>query len=84
MSYSIAGLRAPPVYRLHDAALLIRDIAHPIRLARGNNQMRAESLHMAKQLLGLVNLELARVLDGAAGAVVQAFVAVHSRVGGGE
>jgi hypothetical protein len=46
--------------------------------------MRAETLHMAKQLFRLVNLEFAGVLDGAAGAVMQAFVAVYGGVGGGE
>jgi hypothetical protein len=83
-THSIAGLRASLVYRLHDAALLVGDIAYPVRLARRDNQMRVETLHMAKELFRLVNLKLAWVLDGAAGAVVQAFVPIYGGVGGGE
>lgn len=83
-SYPVARLDVSPVYRLHDAALLVGDIAHPIRLARRNHQMRAETLHMSVQLLRLVNFEFARVLDAAAVAVAQTLVAIYSGVGGGE
>lgn len=42
--------------------------------------MGAPALDVPKQLLGLVDGELGRVLDGAACAVVQALFAVHGRV----
>jgi hypothetical protein len=46
--------------------------------------VRAPSLHVPVQLLGLVDFEFARVLNAAARAVVQAVVPVDCGVGGGE
>jgi hypothetical protein len=70
--------------RLHNAALLVCNIAHPVCLASRNNQMRTPSLHVSIQLFRLVNLKFAWVLDAATGAVVQAVVAIYRGVGGRE
>lgn len=80
VTYAVARLHSAAVHGLHDAALLVGDIAHPVRLARRNQQVGAPSLDVAIQLFRLVDVELARVLDGARCAVVEAVVAVYRGV----
>lgn len=69
---------------LHDAALLVGAVAHPVHLARRDEQMRAPLAHMAVEDVALLDAEIARVLYAAALAVAQAVVAVDGRVGLGE
>lgn len=68
------------VYSLHHTALLISHIAHPVRLAGADEQMRAPALDLPVEHILGVDLEAARVLDGAAVAVVQALVAVDGGI----
>ena len=80
-TYSVARFRLPFANCLHYAPFLIGNIAHPIRLPSRDNQVCTPSFDMPVQLFSLVNLKLARVLDAATRAVVQAFVAIYRRVG---
>lgn len=47
MTYPIAGLDRGLVHGLHDAALFIRNIPHPICLASGDDEMRVPLIYMA-------------------------------------
>lgn len=76
--------RIRPVNGLHDTALLVGHVAHPVGLARADEHMRAPALDVPVQQVLLVDLEAARVPHRAAVAVVQALVAVARRVRLGE
>lgn len=69
-TYPIAGLHITFVDSLHNAALLIRNISHPVRLASSYDQMCLPSLHVTVQLFSLVDLEFAWVLDRAGCTIV--------------
>lgn len=74
-TYPVLRLLGPPD-RLHDAALLVLDVAHPVGLARRDEDVGAPALDVPVQDVALLDLEVTRVLDGAARAVVGAVVAV--------
>lgn len=69
---------------LHDAALLVGNVADPVRLARRNEHMGAPPLDEAVELVLRLNLEAAGVLDVARVAVVGALFAVDGGVRLGE
>lgn len=69
--------RLSPSNSLHHTPLLVRYIAHPVRLARRNQHMGRPTLDLPVQLVLLVDLEAARVADGAGRAVMVAVVAVN-------
>lgn len=83
MTYAI-GRRISLFNRLHDAALFVGHLAHPVRLAGADDQMGAPGLDLAVHDVGGLDLEAPRVPDGAALAVVEALVAVDGRVRLGE
>lgn len=80
-THPVARLYVSLVHRLHDAALLIGNISHPVAFPRRHEKMGIETLDMAVQLLRLINVEFARVFYAATGAVVQTVVAINGRVG---
>lgn len=66
--------------RLHHTALLVRDISHPIRLPRRNEQMRRPPIHMSIELVLGIDIELGRIAHGARGAVLITILAVDRGV----
>jgi hypothetical protein len=62
---------------LHKTALLIAYIPHPIRLARGTEDVPAPPIDPAEQLLLLVDVEFARIMDSAAIAIPQTLLPIH-------
>lgn len=66
--------------RLHDAALLVGHVAHPVRLARRDQDVCAPPLDEPVQLVILVDLEPLGVLHRAAVAVAVAVLAVDGLV----
>lgn len=64
------------VERLHHAALLVGDVAHPVALARRHQHMRRPALDVPIELVALLDLEALGVLHRAAVAVAQAVLAV--------
>lgn len=69
---------------LHDRTFFLLHIPHPIRLPRRDEQVAIPALDLAVELVVLVDGEFAGIVDGAARAVVEAFVAVYGGIGGGE
>lgn len=67
-------------YGLHNAALLVGDIADPVCLSSGHNQMCVPATNVAIQLVILINLKLPRVGYMARLAVFEAIFAVDSRI----
>lgn len=83
-AYPVGGLVRRMLNGLHDAALFVGAVAHPVGLARGDEDVRRPLLDLAVQLVLGLDLEVARVLDAAPVAVVEALVAVDRGVRLGE
>jgi hypothetical protein len=83
-TYPVTRTQTTLVNSLHHTPLLIGNISHPVRLARGHEDVRGPPLHIAIQLVRQVNVESGRVVNSAAGAVLFAVLAIDRRVYLGE
>lgn len=66
---------------LHNTALLIRDISHPIRFARRAENMSTPTLNMPIKLIIFINVEFPGVLDRATFTVPRTFFTVYFGIG---
>lgn len=79
-AYPIARSDPAPVNRLHQTPLLVRNVPHPVRLARRDQQMCRPPVHTAVQLVRLVDVEPRGVVDRAGRAVAVTVIPVNGGI----
>jgi hypothetical protein len=83
-TYPIARLESPLLDRLHHAALLVRNIPHPVCLPGRDEQMRRPPVDVSVEFIFVVHVEPGGVLHRTRRTVVEAFLSINSRVDLGE